>query len=147
MKKLYVLVVIFLCTQIGYGKSFEEYSNAINHVEASGRKSGIPDHKDTDGKIVKGPFQEKYDYWFDATHRVINGKLTKVYPGTWNDCRNYAYAKQVVYWYAERYEPQALDEMNYTVLARLHNGGPNWKHYNSTLIYWRRVNKYLNKKA
>jgi hypothetical protein len=49
----------------------------------------------------------------------------------------------VVLAYARRYEPEALADGRLEILARLHNGGWNWREKPSSLDYWRRAQKHL----
>lgn len=94
-----MLVLSLLCLT-----GLEADLKAIWEVESSCRLH--PPDGDNGRSI--GPFQISRDYWIDS--RV---------PGTWEQCRDYAYARKVVLAYWKRYRGRdSLDR------ARLHNGGP-----------------------
>lgn len=106
--------------------------SAIHVVEASGQISP----KDGDGGKAIGPFQIHRAYWKDATD------YDRTIGGTYEDCRNLDYSRRVVLAYWRRYAPKnATDEQ----LARIHNGGPTGHRRESTLRYWRRVERELRK--
>ncbi len=107
--------------------------NAIWMVEASGRLHP----PDGDGGKAIGPYQISKAYWTDAT------RFDPALGGQYEDCRNKAYAEQVVLAYWRRYLPHGSDEDR----ARVHNGGPQGHRKESTLKYWRKVQAELAKQA
>lgn len=124
--------------------SLDDTIHAIHMTEAGGRMHP----PDGDNRLAIGPFQEHYIYWFDATHEKRigpNGRLVwiKVHPGTYQDCRKFGYARQVMIWYWQKHCPAALSSNNAQVLARVHNGGPDGATQRETLKYWKKVRKHL----
>jgi hypothetical protein len=110
----------------------ERFLNALKIVE-TGSKNGYWATGDN-GKSI-GPLQIQYKYWLDSNT-----------PGEWNNCRDLNYAKIVVHNYWKRYCPQALENLDYETLARIHNGGPSWfkgKAKNNTYKYWLKVKKEM----
>jgi hypothetical protein len=92
--------------------------------------------KDGDkGKSI-GPYQIKYEYWYDATHDIRGNKTSDI---TYQDCRDKKKAEQVMIMYWRRYCGQSLKNKNYEVLARIHNGGPTGHKKESTKSYWKKV--------
>ena len=54
-------------------------------------------------------------------------------------------AEKVMLAYFRRYESTALKNKDWETLARLHNGGPNWrKKKDKTDFYWKKVKKELD---
>ena len=111
--------------------SLEEIFTALRVVETGGvRNEGR--HAVGDGGKAIGPLQIHRDYWEDS----------KV-PGRFEDCRDLTYARRVVLAYWKRYCPKALDALDAEVLARVHNGGPAGLRKESTLDFWRKVEREL----
>jgi len=69
---------------------------------------------DGDGGKAIGPYQIWEAYWIDS----------RMPYGTYADCRDRAYAEQVMRRYWRRYCPAALASLDFETLARTHNGGP-----------------------
>ena len=65
--------------------------------------------------------------------------------GTYEDCRDRAYAESVVRAYMTRYVPEAWRDSDAEVIARTHNGGPRGARKSATLDYWRRVEEELRR--
>jgi ABC-type cobalt transport system substrate-binding protein len=120
------------------GPNITDFLWAINKQETGG-KAKCNDHRDSNGRIVKGAFQISYRYWKDAyQHNPSIG-------GNWDRCRyDREYSKKVVLAYLDRYCPHALSRGNWEVLARTHNGGPSGPLNRLTAKYWRSVKKYLD---
>lgn len=96
---------------------------AILLVESGGNHDAIGDNGDS-----IGGYQIQYAYWLDA-------RMTY---GSYEDVRDPLYAQQVILRYWDRYAKEhTLEE-----LARLHNGGPNWRNSPKTIEYWEKI---LNK--
>lgn len=105
--------------------------NAIRQVETGGCKN--PSEAVGDGGKAIGPFQIHKAYWQDAVeHDPSIG-------GVYADCKNEAYARQIVIAYLSRYCKSWSDEN----VARIHNGGPSGHKRKSTVKYWRKVENVL----
>ena len=101
--------------------------DAIREKESGGEAD--PANAVGDGGKAIGPYQIWRAYWQDAVqHDPSIG-------GTYEDCRDAAYAERVILAYWSRYAP-AYD---YETLARIHNGGPKGHRRRGTLGYWRDV--------
>ena len=97
--------------------------DALWRVEASGQLNPL------DGAAGEiGPYQIKRCYWLDA----------RMPDGTYQDCRDKAYAERAMKRYWQRYGA-TTDEQR----ARMHNGGPRGPKRKSTLGYWRKVQKEM----
>lgn len=105
--------------------------DAIRVVETGGEPNGGRDAVGDQGRSI-GPFQIQRAYWLDSE-----------VPGSWEDCRDAAYARRVVQAYWRRYAPQAFARADARVLARIHNGGPGGARSERTLVYWTRVEREL----
>lgn len=106
--------------------------NAMFIVESSSGKNLVGDNGDS-----IGPYQIQKAYWQDAT------EFSKI-GGTYQDCMNKEYSEKIIVAYAKRYEKKAFQDMNYEVLAKLHNGGPSWRRYKSdTQKYWEKIQKNM----
>jgi hypothetical protein len=106
---------------------------ALRLVETGGlRHEGR--HATGDGGKAIGPYQIHRSYWKDSR-----------LPGTHEDCRDPAYAREVVMAYWRRYCPRELAQGEVEVLARVHNGGPEGYRKSSTLKFWRKVETELQR--
>jgi len=97
---------------------------AIRQVESSGRAN--PPDRDQGRSI--GPYQIQRRYWTDARvawpYEAVRGERE---------------GRLTVLAYWRRRAPAALAAGDLQVLARIHNGGPNWTAKPATSAYWRRV--------
>ena len=107
--------------------------DALWMVEAS-RRLHPPDG---DGGLSIGPYQISRAYWKDAT------EFDPQLGGSYEDCRDKAYAEEIVLAYWRRYIPGGTDEDR----ARVHNGGPQGHKKEATLKYWEKVERELKKQA
>ena len=112
--------------------------DAIRIVETGGEKNPSEAVGD-DGKSI-GPFQISRAYWMDAIE--YNPDIG----GTYTDCKDESYARQIVRAYLCRYVKTWNDE----IVARTHNGGggivkkkKDSKAWRNTTKYWRKVQKHL----
>ena len=107
--------------------------DAIHMVETGGRLGPIRG----DGGDALGPLQIHRACWIDA----------RMPSGTYADCSNLGYAKQVFARYMERYATErrlgrpVTDEDR----ARIWNGGPNGYKKKATVAYWTKVRKEMNR--
>lgn len=108
---------------------------AIQVVETGGLNR--PTYPDGDDGRSIGPLQIGYAYWHDAV------TFDPSIGGRYEDCRELAYARQVLRAYMERYIPGAWANADAEVIARTHNGGPLGREKMSTLRYWRKVRDVL----
>lgn len=105
--------------------------DAIRQTETGGEAD--PANAVGDGGKAIGPFQIHKAYWQDAVaHDPSIG-------GTYQDCRDEAYARRIVLAYLSRYCTVWTDE----TVARIHNGGPKGHRKAATLPYWRKVKAAL----
>lgn len=113
--------------------SLDELLAALRLVETGGlRHEGR--HATGDGGKAIGPYQIHRSYWKDSR-----------LPGTHEDCRDPAYAREVVMAYWRRYCPRELAQGEVEVLARVHNGGPEGHRKSATLKFWRKVETELQR--
>ena len=123
------------------GVDMADIMRAIHMVESGGRKTNVPNG---DRGAAIGPYQIHRVYWLDAIeHDRRTDGLFDIARGRYEDCRDYAYAYRVVMAYMHRYAKRAIDEGNWEVIARVHNGGPQGHKKAATLPYWERVKKHL----
>jgi hypothetical protein len=136
--KIRVVAFALLFASYAYGteKTYDDLIHAIHMVEASGRMNP----PDGDQGQAIGPFQIHRAYWQDA---VVYDKSLG---GTYQDCRNYQYARKIVDAYFRRYGMNYIEQRDWKALARIHNGGgPNGATNPNTLVYWEKVKKHLYK--
>lgn len=107
----------------------EDILHAIRMVETH----DLPDAPDGDGGRAIGPYQVHEVYWRDAI--ATDPSLG----GTYQDCRDRAYAERVIRAYMLRYAPDAWASGDAEIIARTHNGGPLGPEKSSTAEYWQRV--------
>ena len=106
--------------------------DAIRIVETGGEKDPANAVGDNGNSI--GPFQISRAYWQDAIdHDPSIG-------GVYTDCKNEAYARQIVRAYMLRYVKVWSDEN----VARTHNGGRLGVKKKSTIKYWQKVQSHLD---
>jgi len=128
MKDIAWLLVWALVVALGLGATCgpalgqsRTFFDALWQVEASGQLNP----EDGDGGKSIGPYQISYAYWADA----------EMPDGTWQDCRDKAYAERVMRRYWKRWKART-DEQR----ARCHNSGWNWrKKYRKTDGHWEKV--------
>lgn len=110
-----------------------EILDAIRYVESGGRERP----PDGDGGLAIGPYQIHEVYWLDAlSFRPELG-------GSYQDCRNRAYAERVLAAYMQKYAADAWASGDAERIARVHNGGPKGHTNPKTDGYWRRVRERL----
>ena len=107
--------------------------HAIRMVETGDR----PDPPDGDGGLAIGPYQIHEVYWRDALASEPS------IGGTYQDCRDRAYAERVIRAYMLRHAPDAWASGDAEIIARTHNGGPSGPDKASTAGYWERVRAVL----
>jgi hypothetical protein len=109
--------------------------DAIRFVESSDR----PDPPDGDGGRAIGPYQIHEVYWKDAV--AFDPGLG----GSYQQCRERAYAERVVDAYMRRHASTAWAAGDAETIARVHNGGPRGATKDSTLGYWSKVRARLER--
>lgn len=120
-------------TEIQKLESYRKLLDAMYFVESS---NGVNLYNEKSGAI--GPYQICKPYWIDAIKFNHQG-------GTYQDCMNKTYSEYVIKGYAKRYEPQAYEDMNLEVLAKLHYGGLFWRDYPKDCErYWNKIKKHLD---
>jgi len=96
--------------------------------------------------LAKGAFQIHPDYWTDAKEYALRNKLINkddyIYE---KDVWNIEKSRNIVTWYIQRYEKNAWDKGINEILAKVHNGGLNWRKYPNVKKYWADVKKKLAK--
>ena len=107
--------------------------DAIRMVECRDRVN-CPDG---DGGRSIGPYQISLKYYRDAV------EFDPRIGGSYQDCRNRAFAERVVRAYMLRYAPQAWRSGDAEVIARVHNGGPRGASILSTIKYWEKVRRVM----
>ncbi len=110
-----------------------EILDAIRFVESS----NLDNVQDGDGGRAIGPYQIHEVYWDDARKREPG------IGGSYQDCRQRAYAERVIAAYMRRHVESAWAEGNAEIIARTHNGGPRGAQNPATRDYWRRVRARL----
>lgn len=112
-----------------------KFIEALHFVETSCRVGAVIG----DNGKSRGPLQIGRPYYADAVE-YSGGRLNRPYAAV----DDLTYAREVFLWYCYRYEPKALESGDFEVLARLHNGGPNWRYKKEkTNKYWNKVKKIL----
>lgn len=132
----FVLSLLLLTTQVdGGSRSWptRDILDAIRHVESG----GVDNPPDGDDGRAIGPYQIHFVYWLDA--KGGDPSLG----GTYEDCRDRAYAEKVIAAYMLRYAPAAWESGDAETVARVHNGGPTGPDKDATKAYWRRVRARL----
>lgn len=113
------------------------FLRALAMVESGDRDNVVGDR----GKAL-GRFQIWSVYWQDAVSKFQNLREE----GSYESClRDGNYSERVVAAYFLRYGKKFLDARDYESLARIHNGGPRGHLRDSTLQYWGKVKKILDK--
>ena len=125
-------VLVFSISWVTPSSHPDRLLTALEIVESGGDCCAIGDR----GKAI-GPLQIHYRYWQDAVAWDVE---LQGFPYT--HCFNRDYARRVVAAYWARYAPS---NASYEVLARIHNGGPKGHLKASTLAYWSKVKKILDK--
>lgn len=114
-----------------------EFFRALAMIESGDRDNVVGDR----GKAL-GRFQIWSAYWQDAVSKFPNLREE----GSYESClRDGNYSERVVAAYFLRYGKKFLDARDYESLARIHNGGPRGHLRDSTLQYWGKVKKILDK--
>lgn len=107
---------------------------ALGKVESANKDSAIGDS----GKAI-GRYQIWRAYYQDA--KEFDKSITFPYSALTNKTNS----EKVMVAYFKRYEPTAWKNKDWETLARLHNGGCNWrKNKSKTDNYWKKVKKELD---
>ena len=135
------LIPFSVATAMNYTKEtsiqeFRSFFNAIAKVESNSNDNAIGDN----GKSI-GRYQIGKAYWIDACG--TNESLRKGHE--WEDIKDPIYAESIMVAYWKRYANQAYLNKDYEVLARIHNGGPRGYKKDSTIPYWNKVKKELQR--
>lgn len=110
--------------------NLDQFFYALGQIEASGNPKAYNAKENAVGIYQIGKL-----YFLDSGVKGVH-----------SNCFEASFAKIVCVKYFERYEPNALKKLDFEALARLHNGGSNWrKHKAATDKYWRKVKKELDK--
>lgn len=131
--KLLLAVLIAASVQVHAAALDSNFLHALNMVEASGKHGNIVG----DNGAALGGYQIHKAYWLDAV------TFDKSIGGKYSDVTNKAYAEKVVTAYLNRYASKAIKNKDFQTLARIHNGGLNGAHKESTKKYWQKVQKAL----
>lgn len=111
----------------------EAILTALRMVESSGQLTPT----DGDGGLAIGPYQIHELYWRDAV------RFRPELGGTYQDCRDRAYAEAVIDAYMRKWAADAWEKGYAERIARIHNGGPLGAKKSATNEYWRRVRERL----
>ena len=128
---LFLLLVVLLACAAKVKGATPEFLAAIKHVESGGQPNGGRDVTADGGRSI-GPLCTSKAAWIDS--RVA---------GSWEDCRDLAYAQRVAIAYWRRYCPTALANNDYETMARIWNGGPQGHKKQATIKYWNKVKQAL----
>jgi hypothetical protein len=109
---------------------------AIREVETGGEPNQGRDAVGDNGNAL-GPFQIWKPYWQDAT------EFDKTIGGVYNDVRDLQYSRRIVISYWQRYTRRVTPTAE--ILSRIHNGGPTGYRRDTTIGYWNKVLKVLEK--
>lgn len=112
------------------GYDIDRILNAIRVQESAGQKN--PNEAVGDNGASLGSYQISRAYWKDAL------KQDPSIGGKYEDVKKPEYARRVIIAYLTMYI-KTSEEWTDERVARLHNGGPNWKNKPSTKTYWRSV--------
>lgn len=113
-----------------------KFLNALVAVESGGNDAAVGD-----GGRALGAFQIWKPYFQDAQEFDKSLKLVD-----YQQVTNRNIAIKVVLAYFMRYETKAVKDLNFEILARLHNAGPGWRNkIPKTDLYWSKVSKELYK--
>lgn len=135
-----LLCLAFFNTPTTFGKEIKDCTKsdlvmALWEKEAS--KQLHP--RDGDGGKAIGPFQIHRAYWQDAYD------FDPSLGGSYQKCKEYDYAVQVIHTYWRRYVPKAYADGNIEILARTHNGGLLGSKRKKTIKYWNDIKTILRK--
>jgi len=106
--------------------SIDTILSGLRATETGGR-----DVRGDAGRAI-GPYQIHRAYFDDSGVQ-----------GTYSDCRDPEFARRVVLAYWKRWCPDALENCDAQILARVHNGGPRGASKAGTLAYWRKFEQQL----
>lgn len=124
----YAAFLLFCCVSPSAAKDFNAFADAIHQVEAGGKVGVIVGDQ---GRAL-GPLQIHKGCWAD----------TKM-PGSYMNCTNLTYSKQVLHKYLKKYVPNALKNQDWQTCARAWNGGPAGPKKAATEAYWFKVRRHL----
>lgn len=109
----------------------DQFFYALATVESNHNDEAVGD-----GGASIGRYQIQKPYWIDAT------ELSRI-GGEYKDVKKKEYAEKCMIAYWKRYVPEAWEEKNWEVLAKVHNGGPKGHLKKATQAYWEKVKKHL----
>lgn len=118
-------------------KHFNKIFPAITKIESN--NNVLAHNKKED---ARGICQIRKNYLIDSN---FQSKLNYSH----DDCFDFHKSKLIVFYYFMRYGSQELEEGNYQALAKLHNGGPNWKRKTGNAkknldSYWKKIKNHID---
>jgi hypothetical protein len=127
------LTILFITATTATADLPAGFIDALHRVETGGRLGAVIG----DGGAARGPLQIHRGYWKDAV------EYDRSLGGRYQDVADLRYAAKVVDAYMRRYAPDAYREGDCEKMARIHNGGPAGHRKQATVLYWRKVNRWM----
>lgn len=129
------LFSLLISSSIGFCANFDQFAAALAKVESNNNPKAV-----NKGENALGAYQIRPAYFRDAAE--FDRELAKY---THRDCFDSRVGKRAMWAYFRRYEPEALKNGNWEILARLHNSGPGWAGKKSkTNNYWAKIANNLD---
>lgn len=129
MKSILIFAICFQCFP-AISSDFQTFLGVLSKVESRDNDKAVGDGGNSIGRYQIGKL-----YFIDA--QSFNTNLNKY---SWRDCFNGNVSEQVVRAYMLKYEPVAVRNNDWEVLARLHNSGPRWRNKKHlTNKYWFKI--------
>jgi hypothetical protein len=136
----YLLILILAGQTWGGEIKLDRFFAALAKVESNNNPNAIGDLDRKGNPRALGLFQIWEIYFKDAVQNPRIRDKYKLNTVKYRDVLNPEVARRVCLAYFTRYEPAAIRDSNFEVLARLHNAGPGWrKKIRLTDDYWQRI--------
>lgn len=134
----FFLILAFFCQITVFSANFEQFKAALATVESNSNPKAY-----NKAENAIGIYQIRLLYFLDA--QSFDKSLTKY---SHKDCFNVEISNKVIEVYFLRYGFEDLKNQNWKALAKLHNGGLNWRKKPAGAqkrleIYWQKVCKAL----
>ncbi len=140
---IFIIFAFLISTQ---ALTIDDLMDAIHQVETGGKTGAILGDYDKVNKTYRalGPLQIWKSFYDDAKeYDVQTGGKFLLTQTSYQDCASLIISKRVALAYFNRYAKKAIKSNDYEKLSRIFNGGPNGDRKTSTVIYWKKVQKYL----
>lgn len=144
MKKLLIALMMVIGSMIFAVELDMDLLKAIEKVESNGKLDAKGDYSKKTKEYRAIGCMQIWKTYVDDVNRIV-GKKKYNYNDRYNRLKSFEMVAIYLNHYGKFYERKTGKTATYEILSRIHNGGPNGWKKESTIKYWNKVKKVLNK--